>query len=95
MQQFDFNAFMDSYMPSIMNVAIKQIYGIVIWISGIMTLLFMALDVPAVRTNICKVPMWPVYGIEYLARLTGKKKRNLRKKKKIIVKRMVSVKKNI
>ena len=73
-QQFDFNAFMDSYMPSIMNVAIKQIYGIVIWISGIMTLLFMALDIPAVRTNVRKVPMWPVYGIEYLARLTGKKK---------------------
>lgn len=74
MQQFDFTAFMNSYMPSMMNVAIKQIYGIVIWISGIMTLLFMALDIPAVRTNIRKVPMWPVYGIEYLARLTGRKK---------------------
>lgn len=74
MRQFDFTAFMDSYLPSMMNVAIKQTYGIVIWISGTMTLLFMALDIPAVRTNIRRVPMWPVYGIDYLARLTGKSK---------------------
>ena len=73
-RQFDFTAFMDSYLPSMMNVAIKQTYGIVIWISGTMTLLFMALDIPAVRTNIRRVPMWPVYGIDYLARLTGKRK---------------------
>ena len=46
----------------------------IIWISGTMTLLFMALDIPAVRTNIRRVPMWPVYGIDYLARLTGKRK---------------------
>lgn len=39
-----------------------------------MTLLFMALDIPAVRTNIRRVPMWLVYGIDYLARLTGKRK---------------------
>ena len=74
MRQFDFTAFMDSYLPSMMNVAIKQTYGIVIRISGTMTLLFMALDIPAVRTNIRRVPMWPVYGIDYLARLTGKSK---------------------
>ena len=74
MRQFDFTAFMDSYLPSMMNVAIKQTYGIVIWISGTMTLLFMALDIPAVRTNIRRVPMWRVYGIDYLARLTGKRK---------------------
>lgn len=30
--------------------------------------LFLLLDIPAVRTNIRKVPRWPVYAIEYLGR---------------------------
>lgn len=67
--QFDFPAFMQRYVPSMMNVALKQIYGIVIWVSGVMTLFFLTLDIPAVRTNVRKVPLWPVYGIEYLGRL--------------------------
>ena len=70
----DFSTFMQQYIHSMMNVAIKQIYGIVIWVSASMTLLFLVLDIPAVRTNVRKVPRWSVYGIELLARLTQKHK---------------------
>ena len=65
---FDFPYFMENFVQSMINTAVKQVYGIVIWISGTMTVLFFVLDIPAVRTNFRKVPIWPVYGIEYLAR---------------------------
>lgn len=67
--QLDFPVFMENYIESMMMIAIKQIYGIVIWISGSVTLVFFLLDIPAVRTNVRKIPLWPVYGIEYLSRL--------------------------
>lgn len=70
MQSFDMGQFMSQhYLHSMMSVALKQVYGIVIWISGGMTALFLLLDIPAVRTNARKIPYWPVYGIEYLSRL--------------------------
>lgn len=72
LQHFDFAQYMPQYVHSMMNVAIKQIYGIIVWISGSVMLLFLLLDIPAVRTNIRKVPRWPVYGIELLGRLTQK-----------------------
>ena len=65
---FDFPYFMENFVQSMINTAVKQVYGIVIWISGTMTVLFFVLDIPSVRTNFRKVPIWPVYGIEYLAR---------------------------
>ena len=65
---FDFPYFMENFVQSMINTAVKQVYGIVIWISGTMTVLFFVLDIPAVRTNFRKVPIWTVYGIEYLAR---------------------------
>lgn len=65
---FDFNLFMEHYLVSMMSVAIKQVYGIVIWISGAMSVIFLLMDIPAVRTNARKVPIWPVYAIEYLSR---------------------------
>jgi len=51
-----------------MLVAIKQVYGYVIWFSLTLASLFLLLDIPAVRTNIRKVPRWPVFAIEYLSR---------------------------
>lgn len=70
MQAFDMGEFMGRYyLHSMMSVALKQIYGIVIWASGTTTMLFLLLDIPAVRTNVRKVPYWPVYGIEFLSRL--------------------------
>ena len=74
LSQMNFPAFMEQYIRSMMSVALKQIYGIVVWMSGGMTLLFLALDIPAVRTNVRKVSLWPVYGIEYLGRLAQRLK---------------------
>lgn len=36
---------------------------------GFMTMVFLLLDIPRVRTGIEKVPCWPVYGIKMLARM--------------------------
>lgn len=66
--QMDFGAFLSDFVTSMMNTAIKQVYGVIIWISGTMSVIFFLLDIPAVRTNIRKIPLWPVYGIEYLSR---------------------------
>ncbi len=66
---FNFGEFMDGYfLRSMMSVTLKQAYGFVIWLAGTLTLLFLALDIPAVRTNVMKVPRWPVFAIEYLAK---------------------------
>ena len=66
--QLAFGRFMgDSYLHSMMLVAIKQVYGYVIWYSLILSSIFLLCDIPAVRTNIRKVPLWPVSAIEYLA----------------------------
>lgn len=66
--ELDFPSFMEQYVESMMCVAIKQVYGILIWISAAMTAVFFLLDIPAVRTNARKVPRWPVFAIEYLGR---------------------------
>ncbi len=69
LSQFDFGAFMgDSYLHAMMLVAIKQVYGYVIWFALLLASVFLLCDIPAVRTNIRKVPLWPVLAIEYLAR---------------------------
>lgn len=57
-----------SYLHSMMLVAIKQVYGFVIWFSLALSVLFLLLDIPAIRTNARKLPLWPVYAIEYLAK---------------------------
>lgn len=57
-----------TFLHSMMMVAIKQVYGYVIWFALALAALFLLCDIPAVRTNIRKVPRWPVYAIEYLAR---------------------------
>ena len=51
-----------------MSVTLKQIFGQIIWAAGFMTMAFLLLDIPRVRTGIEKVPYWPVYGIKMLAR---------------------------
>ncbi len=66
--QIDFPNFIEGFMHSMVSVALKQVYGIVVWTSCFMTLLFLLLDIPAVRTNARKVPYWSVAGIEYLSR---------------------------
>ena len=53
---------------SVMSVTLKQIFGQVIWVAGIMTAAFLLLDIPRVRTGLEKVPYWPVYGIKMLTK---------------------------
>ena len=64
-----FSDFMPQYIHSMMAVALKQVYGIVVWVSGFMTLGFFLLDIPAVRSGTRKMPYWPVFGIEMLSRM--------------------------
>jgi hypothetical protein len=69
LSHFNFGEFMaGSYLHSMMLVAIKQVYGYIIWYSLFLASIFLLCDIPAVRTNIRKVPLWPVLAIEYLSR---------------------------
>ena len=83
MAHFHFGEFMqNSYLHSMMCVALKQVYGLVIWVSGGMMMLFLLLDIPAVRTNTRRLPYWPVFGIEMLSRLRPLYMKNWIRKKK-------------
>ena len=55
------------FLHSMMMVTIKQVYGYVIWFALALASVFLLCDIPAVRTNIRRVPRWSVYAIEYLA----------------------------
>ncbi len=63
------NSQLSTLSVSVMSVTLKQIFGQLVWASSIMTLAFLLLDIPRVRTGIEKVPYWPVYGIKMLSRL--------------------------
>ena len=68
MKTFNFGEYVgNDFLHSMMLVAIKQVYGYVIWFALALAALFVLCDIPAVRTNIRKVPRWSVYAIEYLA----------------------------
>lgn len=69
MSHFDFGAYVgNDFLHSMMLVAMKQVYGYVVWFALALAAIFLLCDIPAVRTNIRKVPRWSVYAIEYLAR---------------------------
>lgn len=69
MAHFDFGKYIGhDFLHSMMMVTIKQVYGYVIWFALVLAAIFLLCDIPAVRTNTRKVPRWPVYAIEYLAR---------------------------
>lgn len=69
MAHFNFSEYVgQNFMPSMILVAMKQAYGYVVWFALALSAIFLLCDIPAVRTNIRKVPRWPVYAIEYLAR---------------------------
>ncbi len=68
LSHFNFGEYVGGdFLHSMMLVAIKQVYGYVIWFALGLAALFLLFDIPAVRTNIRKVPRWSVYAIEYLA----------------------------
>ena len=52
----------------VIAISLKQIFGLLVWASGFMTLAFLLLDIPRVRTGVEKVPYWSVYGIKMLTR---------------------------
>ncbi len=54
---------------AMMSVTLKQIFGQIIWAAGFMTVAFLLLDIPRVRTGVEKVSYWPVYGIKMLSRM--------------------------
>lgn len=58
----------NDFLRSMMLVAMKQVYGYVIWFALTLAALFLLCDIPAVRTNIRKMPRWSVYAIDYLAK---------------------------
>lgn len=58
----------NDFLRSMMLVAMKQVYGYVIWFALALAALFLLCDIPAVRTNIRKMPRWSVYAIDYLAK---------------------------
>lgn len=69
MVHLDFGRYIGhDFLHSMMMVAMKQVYGWVIWFALVLAAFFLLCDIPAVRTNIRKVPRWPVYAIEYLVR---------------------------
>ena len=69
MAHFDLGGYIgNDFLHSMMMVTIKQVYGYVIWFALSLAVIFMLCDIPAVRTNIRKVPRWSVYAIEYIAK---------------------------
>ena len=69
LSHFNFGEYVgNDFLHSMMLVAMKQVYGYVIWFALAIAAVFLLCDIPAVRTNIRKVPRWSVYAIEYLAR---------------------------
>lgn len=56
------------FLHSMMMVTIKQVYGYVIWFALALAAVFLLCDIPAVRTNIRKVPRWTFYALDYLTR---------------------------
>ena len=68
LSHFNFGEYIgNDFLHSMMLVAMKQVYGYVIWFALAIAAIFLLCDIPAVRTNIRKVPRWSVYAIEYLA----------------------------
>lgn len=64
---FDIGAWMEGFIPSMMAVTIKQLYGWVLYISGFLAIAFLLWDIPMVRTAARRFPTWPVMGARLLA----------------------------
>ena len=41
------------------------------WLAAGMTMTFLLLNIPRVRTQVRKVPYWAVYAVEYLGRFSS------------------------
>ena len=63
---FDVGQWMDAFIPSMMAVTIKQLYGWVLYLSGILALGFLLWDIPMVRRQARRLPTWPMVGMRVL-----------------------------
>ena len=67
-------AIMTNWLSDMMAITIKQVYGLVIWTAAGMTMCFLLLHFPRIRTQVRKVPYWAVYAVEYIGRLGNLKR---------------------
>ena len=67
-------AIMTNWLSDMMAITIKQVYGLVIWTAAGMTMCFLLLHFPRIRTQVRKVPYWAVYAVEYIWRLGNLKR---------------------
>ena len=65
---FNIGEWMESFIPSMMAVTIKQLYGWVLYIAGFLTIAFLLWDIPTIRRGIRRFPTWPVMGARMLKR---------------------------
>lgn len=65
---FDVGAWMEGFIPDMMAVTIKQLYGWVLYIAGFLALAFLLWDIPTVRRQARRFPTWPVVGMRVLMR---------------------------
>lgn len=65
---FDVGTWMDSFIPDMMAVTIKQLYGWVLYISGFLALAFLLWDIPMVRRQARRFPTWPMVGMRAIVR---------------------------
>lgn len=73
---FNIGEWMESFIPSMMAVTIKQLYGWVLYIAGFLTIAFLLWDIPTIRRGIRRFPTWPIMGARLL-------KRSIRRNKNI------------
>ena len=64
---FDIGTWMNGFIPSMMAVTIKQLYGWVLYIAAFLSLAFLLWDIPTVRHTARRFPTWPVMGARLLA----------------------------
>ncbi len=71
---FDVGEWMEDFIPSMMAVTIKQLYGWVLYIAGALAIAFLLWDIPTVRHIVRRFPTWPVVGARLLTTPYQKKK---------------------
>ncbi len=76
-EPFDVGLWMEHFIPDMMAVSIKQLYGWVLYISAFLAIAFLLWDIPMVRRQARRFPSWPIVGARAL-RARRKRRRNLK-----------------
>ncbi len=59
----DIGTWMEDFVPRMMAVSIKQLYGWALYISAFLTLGFLLWDIPTIRRHARRFPGWPITGV--------------------------------